>query len=100
VGRMSDDRLYEELEKIKKITSLFIKDFFSRAMTKERLMKIVTQIKECEQRFIRNYDEEKMKVYNIGKTIGRIEAFLALEKVKIEVLDEMEKKVKENKNNF
>lgn len=97
---MSDDRLYEELEKIKKITSLFIKDFFSRAMTKERLMKIVTQIKECEQRFIRNYDEEKMKVYNIGKTIGRIEAFLALEKVKIEVLDEMEKKVKENKNNF
>gem|GEM_PF-4648008 len=95
---MSDERLYEELEKIKKITGLFIKDFFSRAMTKERLMKIVSQIKECEQRLIRNYDEEKMKVYNIGKTIGRIEAFLALEKVKIEVLDEMEKKkAKENK---
>ncbi|MDT7858793.1 MAG: hypothetical protein RQ930_01965 [Candidatus Aenigmarchaeota archaeon] len=95
---MSDDRLYEELEKIKKITGLFIKDFFSRAMTKERLMKIVSQIKECEQRLIRNYDEEKMKVYNIGKTIGRIEAFLALEKVKIEVLDELEKKkAKENK---
>ena len=94
---MSDERLYEELEKIKKITGLFIKDFFSRAMTKERLMKIVSQIKECEQRLIRNYDEEKMKVYNIGKTIGRIEAFLALEKVKIEVLDEMEKKkAKEN----
>jgi len=98
VGRVSDERLYEELEKIKKITGLFIKDFFSRAMTKERLMKIVSQIKECEQRLIRNYDEEKMKVYNIGKTIGRIEAFLALEKVKIEVLDEMEKKkAKENK---
>jgi hypothetical protein len=97
VGRMSDDRLYEELEKIKKITGLFIKDFFSRSMTKERLMKIVSQIKECEQRLIRNYDEEKMKVYNIGKTIGRIEAFLALEKVKIEVLDELEKKAKENK---
>jgi hypothetical protein len=95
---VSDDRLYEELEKIKKITGLFIKDFFSRAMTKERLMKIVSQIKECEQRLIRNYDEEKMKVYNIGKTIGRIEAFLALEKVKIEVLDELEKKkAKENK---
>lgn len=95
---MSDDRLYEELEKIKKITGLFIKDFFSRSMTKERLMKIVSQIKECEQRLIRNYDEEKMKVYNIGKTIGRIEAFLALEKVKIEVLDESEKnKAKENK---
>lgn len=96
--KVSDDRLYEELEKIKKITGLFIKDFFSRAMTKERLMKIVSQIKECEQRLIRNYDEEKMKVYNIGKTIGRIEAFLALEKVKIEVLDELEKKkAKENK---
>ena len=96
--RVSDERLYEELEKIKKITGLFIKDFFSRAMTKERLMKVVTQIKECEQRFIRNYDEEKMKVYNIGKTMGRIEAFLALEKVKIEVLDELEKKkAKENK---
>jgi hypothetical protein len=92
VRRVSDERLYEELEKIKKITGLFIKDFFSRAMTKERLMKIVSQIKECEQRLIRNYDEEKMKVYNIGKTIGRIEAFLALEKVKIEVLDELEKK--------
>jgi hypothetical protein len=92
VGRVSDERLYEELEKIKKITGLFIKDFFSRAMTKERLMKTVSQIKECEQRLIRNYDEEKMKVYNIGKTIGRIEAFLALEKVKIEVLDELEKK--------
>jgi len=98
VRKVSDDRLYEELEKIKKITGLFIKDFFSRAMTKERLMKIVSQIKECEQRLIRNYDEEKMKVYNIGKTIGRIEAFLALEKVKIEVLDELEKKkAKENK---
>jgi hypothetical protein len=98
VRRVSDDRLYEELEKIKKITSLFIKDFFSRAMTKERLMKVVSQIKECEQRLIRNYDEEKMKVYNIGKTMGRIEAFLALEKVKIEVLDELEKKkAKENK---
>jgi hypothetical protein len=98
VRRVSDERLYEELEKIKKITGLFIKDFFSRAMTKERLMKLVSQIKECEQRLIRNYDEEKMKVYNIGKTIGRIEAFLALEKVKIEVLDEMEKKkAKENK---
>jgi hypothetical protein len=98
VVRVSDERLYEELEKIKKITGLFIKDFFSRAMTKERLMKTVSQIKECEQRFIRNYDEEKMKVYNIGKTIGRIEAFLALEKVKIEVLDELEKKkAKENK---
>lgn len=96
---MSDERLYEELEKIKKITGLFIKDFFSRAMTKERLMKIVSQIKECEQRLIRNYDEEKMKVYNIGKTMGRIEAFLALEKVKIEVLDELEKKkAKENKH--
>jgi len=98
VRRVSDERLYEELEKIKKITGLFIKDFFSRAMTKERLMKIVSQIKECEQRLIRNYDEEKMKVYNIGKTIGRIEAFLALEKVKIEVLDELEKKkAEENK---
>jgi hypothetical protein len=95
---VSDERLYEELEKIKKITGLFIKDFFSRAMTKERLMKVVSQIKECEQRLIRNYDEEKMRAYNIGKTIGRIEAFLALEKVKIEVLDEMEKKkAKENK---
>jgi hypothetical protein len=42
-----------------------------------------------------------MKVYNIGKAMGRIEAFLALEKVKIEVLDEMEKKkAKRNKNNF
>jgi hypothetical protein len=99
VERVSDERLYEELEKIKKITGLFIKDFFSRAMTKERLMKIVSQIKECEQRLIRNYDEEKMKVYNIGKTMGRIEAFLALEKVKIEVLDELEKKkAKENKH--
>jgi hypothetical protein len=98
VRKVSDDRLYEELEKIKKITGLFIKDFFSRAMTKERLMKTVSQIKECEQRFIRNYDEEKMKVYNIGKAMGRIEAFLALEKVKIEVLDELEKKkAKENK---
>lgn len=96
--RVSDDKLYEELEKIKKITGLFIKDFFSRAMTKERLMKIVSQIKECERKLIRNYDEEKMKVYNIGKTIGRIEAFLALEKVKIEVLDELEKKkTEENK---
>ena len=95
--RVSDERLYEELEKIKKITGLFIKDFFSRAMTKERLMKIVSQIKECEQRLIRNYDEEKMKVYNIGKTIGRIEAFLALEKVKIEVLDELEKKKEKEK---
>jgi hypothetical protein len=95
---MSEDRLYEELEKIKKVTSLFIRDFFAKAMDKEGLMRLVSQIKECEQRFIRNYDEEKMKVYNIGKMMGRIEAFLALEKVKIEVLDELEKKkAKENK---
>jgi hypothetical protein len=89
---MSEDALYDELEKIKKVTSLFIRDFFSKAMDKEGLMRLVSQIKECEQRFIRNYDEEKMKVYNIGKMMGRIEAFLALEKVKIETLDEVERK--------